>query len=216
MVFQIQNRYFPSNTYILKKDSNNKCIVIDPGLDSENIHKCILENNLLPIGIICTHGHFDHIASVAYLKKEFGNIPYYLHKADLKIAKSANFYLKLAKIKYWIEYVVPDYIIEDKIEEIEIGGFNFSVFIFPGHSDGSCILKYYDILFTGDIMYKTGLGLNNFPGEKINMLKESIKNVILSFDKDCLVYPGHGDSEYLGKITTKNLELVNFINNLVL
>ena len=213
MVFQIRNRFFPSNTYILKKDSNNNCIVIDPGLDSENIHKCILENNLLPIAIICTHGHFDHIASVSYLKKEFDNIPYYLHKADYKIAKSANFYLKLTKIKFWIEYAAPDYIFQNNMEEIEIGGFNFTVLQFPGHSDGSCILKYKDILFTGDIMYKSGLGFNNFPGENINVLKESINKIILTFDKDCLVYPGHGDSDYLGNIATKNLELVNFINN---
>ena len=213
MVFQIRNRLFPSNTYILKKDYSNNCIVIDPGLDSESIHKCILENDLVPIGILCTHGHFDHIASVAYLKKEFGNIPYYLHKADLKIAKSANFYLKLTKIKYWIEYITPDYIFQNDMEEIEVGGFYFSVYNFPGHSDGSCILNFNDLLFTGDIMYKSGLGFNNFPGERINMLKESIKKIILNFNKDYLVYPGHGDSEYLGNIATKNVELVNFLNN---
>jgi hydroxyacylglutathione hydrolase len=213
MVFQIKNRFFPSNTYLLKKDNSSNCVVIDPGLDSESIHKSIVENNLTPIAIICTHGHFDHIASVAYLKKEFGNIPYYLHNADFKIAKSANFYLKLTKIKYWIEYVAPDYVFQNDMEEIKIGGFDLSVFHFPGHSDGSCILKYNDILFTGDIMYKTGLGFNNFPGENINVLKESIKKIILSFDKEYIVYPGHGESEYLWNITTKNLELVNFINN---
>lgn len=213
MVFQIRNRFFPSNTYLLKKDNSNKCVIIDPGLDSESIHKSVLENKLVPIGIICTHGHFDHIASVAYLKKEFGNIPYYLHKADFKIAKSANFYIKLTKIKYWIEYVEPDCIFENTMEEIDIGGFNFTILHFPGHSDGSCVLKYNNILFTGDIMYKSGLGFNNFPGENINVLKKSIKKIILTFDKDYLVYPGHGDSEYLGNISSKNLELVNFLNN---
>jgi hydroxyacylglutathione hydrolase len=213
MIFQIRNRFFSSNTYLLKKDNSNKCVIIDPGLDSESIHKSILENNLEPIGIICTHGHFDHIASVAYLKKEFGNIPYYLHKADLKIAKSANFFLKLTKIKYWIEYVEPDYIFENTMEKIDIGGFNFTILHFPGHSDGSCVISYNDLLFTGDIMYKSGLGFNNFPGENIDMLKESIKKIILNFNKDYLVYPGHGVCEYLGNITTKNVELVNFLNN---
>jgi hydroxyacylglutathione hydrolase len=214
MVIQIRNRFFSSNTYLLKKENN--CIIIDPGLDSESIHNCILENKLNPIGIICTHGHFDHIASVAQLKKKFGNIPYYLHNADYKIAKSANFYLKLTKIKYWVEYVAPDYVFLNEEEEIEIGSFKFTVYHFPGHSEGSCVLKYNDILFTGDIIYKRGLGFNSFPGENIGILKKSIQKIMLFFDKNLLVYPGHGESEYLGNIATNNLELVNFINNKLL
>jgi hydroxyacylglutathione hydrolase len=215
VIYQVKNNFFSSNTYLLADESikSNSCIVIDPGLDSESIFNCIVENNLVPVAIFCTHGHFDHIASVAFLKKEFGDIPYYLHVADLKIAKAANFYLKIAKINYWIEYVAPDYCFSNDTEEIKIGGFTFSVYHFPGHSDGSCVLKYNDILFTGDTIYKWGLGFNNFPGENKNLLKESIKKILLSFNEDYLVYPGHGDSEHLGNIASKNLELINFINN---
>ena len=212
MVIQIQNRFFTSNTYLLKNASNN-CIVIDPGLDWENIVKSIYENNLKPIGILCTHGHFDHIASVSYLKKEFGDIPYFLHKSYLKIAKMANFYLKVINIKFWIDYVTPDFFFEKAIEEIEIGQFRFTVYHFPGHSSGSCIFKYNNILFSGDILYKNGLGLNNFPGEDIIILKLSIKTILNTFNKEDLVYPGHGESEQLGNIATKNLQLVKFINS---
>jgi glyoxylase-like metal-dependent hydrolase (beta-lactamase superfamily II) len=213
MIYKIINDIFPSNTYLVKKENSNECIVIDPGLDHEIIYKSIIENNLQPIGILCTHGHFDHIGSVSILKDKFGNIPFYLHKADVKVAKSANFFLKLIKIKYWVDYVTPDYILQDDIEEIEISGFNFSIFHFPGHSEGSCIIQYKNNLFTGDIIYKKGLGLNNFPGENINILKESIKKIIITFDKNLFVYPGHGDSDLLGNIIKSNLELVNFIKN---
>lgn len=213
MVIQIKNRFFPSNTYILTNENSNSCIVIDPGLDSESIHKNILDNHLVPIAILCTHGHFDHIASVGYFKKEFGNIPYYLHKDDFKIAKSANFYLKLTKIKNWIEYVEPDFIFENEMENLKIEDFNFSVYHFPGHSNGSCIFKFKNTLFTGDIIYKSGLGFNKFPGENINLLKETIKKIRVSFDKEYLVYPGHGEIGYLGDFYSKNTELVNFINN---
>lgn len=213
MVIQVKNRFFPSNTYLIKSEVNMECVVIDPGLDSETIHKTICENNLIPVAILCTHGHFDHVAGVALLKKEFGNIPYYLHKDDLKIAKSANFYLKLAKIKHWIEYVPPDYLFEEKAQNIDISGFTFQVFQFPGHSDGSCVIKYENQLFSGDIIYKKGLGFNNFPGENTHVLKESIKKLIALFKMDILVYPGHGDFEILKNIVTKNSELLQFLNN---
>jgi glyoxylase-like metal-dependent hydrolase (beta-lactamase superfamily II) len=213
MVIHIRNRLFNSNTYLLKNLINNNCIVIDPGLDSDNIVKIINENKLNPVGILCTHGHFDHIASVSNLKKVFGHIPYYLHKADLKIAKSANFYLKLTKINYWIEHVEPDYVFEKEIEELEIDEFIFTVYHFPGHSNGSCIFKFNNSLFTGDIIYKQGLGFNKFPGENINVLKETIKKIILSFDNKHSVYPGHGEIGILGDFYSENSELINFINN---
>jgi glyoxylase-like metal-dependent hydrolase (beta-lactamase superfamily II) len=213
MIYRITNSLFASNTYLIKDENNHNCIIIDPGLDHENIRDTINYYDLKPIAIMCTHGHFDHIASVNYLKQQYNNIPYFIHKLDLKITKSANFFLKLTKIKYWIEYVEPDFYFEKEYEDINFNGFNLSVYNFPGHSNGSCIIKYKDFLFTGDTIYKKGLGFNNFPGENINLLKLSIKKIIVVFDNNLMVYPGHGDSEFLGKLYNDNFELLNFINS---
>ena len=212
-IYLIRNQnVFSSNTYILKNKINNKSIIIDPGFDFEAIDKLITDNRLVPVAIISTHGHFDHIAGVSFFKNKF-NIPFYLHEADLKLSQSANFYLKVAKINYKIETPLPDFLFKSQFENLFIEGFDFRIYNLPGHSMGSCILKNENYLFSGDIIYKKGLGPESIPREDKLALKKSILNIFDTFDDNDLILPGHGFSEYLGIIKNNNLELQNFIAN---
>ena len=211
-IYLIRNKkIFSSNTYIIKNNENFECIIIDPGFDTELITKNIEENYLKPIAIISTHGHFDHIASVCFFKNKF-KIPFYMHEADTKILQSANFFLKIARIDHKIETPKPDVFFREKKETINIGNFKICIYNFPGHSAGSCIIQYYKYLFTGDIMYKKGLGFNNFPGENKAKLKHSIQEVFETFSNDSFVLPGHGNSDYLLNIRNNNQDLISFLN----
>ena len=82
---------------------------------------------------------------------------------------------------------------------------------FPGHTAGSCVINFQKYLFTGDLIYKSGLGFNNFPGENKNQLKSSILELFNSYPSDFLALPGHGQPETLQNIKTHNLELKNFL-----
>jgi glyoxylase-like metal-dependent hydrolase (beta-lactamase superfamily II) len=211
LLFKVKNEIFSSNSYLLKDKLSDFCVLIDPGLDTQAIDKILNELKLKPIAIIATHGHFDHIGSVTFFKNKF-NIPFYMHEADLKISQSANFYLKIARINHKIETPKPDVLFKEKKETITIGNFELCIYNFPGHSAGSCIIKQDKYLFTGDIIYKKGLGFNNFPGEDKAKLKHSIQEVFETFPDDCLVLPGHGESEYLINIKNNNQDLINFLN----
>lgn len=210
-IITIRNEVFPSNTYILKSKNDNSCIIIDPGLDVSLIDKKITELDLKPVAIISTHGHFDHVGGVSFFKMKF-KIPFYLHEADLKLSKSANFFLKVAQINIQIETPVPDYFFKGQLETLIIEDFNLAVYNFPGHSAGSCIIKYDNSLFSGDMIYKKGLGFNNFPGENKDQLKESILKIFKTFAGDSLILPGHGEAEYLEKIKANNKDLANFLS----
>jgi glyoxylase-like metal-dependent hydrolase (beta-lactamase superfamily II) len=187
-------------------------VIIDPGLDHQAILTAIREWELTPIAILSTHGHFDHIGGVASIQNEY-DIPFYLHELDLKLLQSANFFLLVAKIKHRISIPEPSVLFTQKREKIIIGNFSFDIFHLPGHSNGSCAFQFDKYLFTGDILYKTGIGRESMPREDKVILKESIRDIFLNFSDNLLVLPGHGSSEYLGKIKEENSELKLFLSN---
>ncbi len=206
-----RNRIFPSNTYLLISKATD-CIVIDPGLDTQTLLSEIKQAGLTPIAVLSTHGHFDHIGSAANIQHEF-KVPFYVHALDLKMLQSANFFLQVAKINHTITTPKPDFLFMEKQEELIIGDITLNVYNFPGHSNGSCIFEFQNYLFTGDILYKKGLGPESMPRENKKLLKESILEIISKFSDEHLVLPGHGSSAYLGEIKQNNLDLKNFISN---
>ena len=208
----IRNRFFPSNTYVLRLKDSRKSIFIDPGLDLEIIKQRVEEMDILPVGIIATHGHFDHIGSIAFLQAKY-NIPYYLHELDLKISKAANFFLKMVKLDIRIETPVPDCLFKGKSEQVSIEDFNFNIYNLPGHTEGSCVIQFEDCLFSGDLIYREGLGFNHFPGENKHKLKISLQELLDKFeDKNVTIYPGHGEKALLHEIRENNKELIGFLN----
>lgn len=67
-VSYIKVGYLKCNCYLLEKD--NKCLLIDPGDDFDKIKEFISGKNI--VGILLTHSHFDHVASVDDLVEEYG------------------------------------------------------------------------------------------------------------------------------------------------
>ncbi len=211
MVHCVRNIIFSSNTYLLCSDKDNRCLIIDPGLNEELIDEKIVGLGKIPVGIIATHGHFDHIGGVTYFKEKY-NIPFYIHEKDFKISQSANFFLKITKINHKIITPKPDVFIKGDTNEIIIEKFLLKVHNYPGHSEGGIVIEYKNYLFTGDLFYRKGLGFNGFPGENKSILRKSVIEIFNFFEDFYIVYPGHGESDSIGFIKENNLELLNFIN----
>ena len=59
------------NCYIIYEDTHNIAFLIDPGDEGERLSEILEAKGIRPKMIINTHGHFDHIGAVSYLKEKY-------------------------------------------------------------------------------------------------------------------------------------------------
>ena len=88
----------------------------------------------------------------------------------------------------------------------KIDKFNFNVIYTPGHKE-DCISIYfreYNVIFCGDFIFKDSIGRIDLPGGNINDMIESI-NKIKMYDRDVLLYPGHGEYTRIGYEIDNNM-----------
>jgi len=73
---------FATNCYVVAPGPGEECIIIDPGQDAEpGVTELLAEYRLRPVAVLATHGHVDHIWSVAPVCGA-RDIPAYIHPAD--------------------------------------------------------------------------------------------------------------------------------------
>src|SRR3984957_18853044 len=73
---------FAANCYLVAPAPGEECVIIDPGQDAERgIEELIDRYRLKPIAVLLTHGHIDHMWSVAPVCGAKG-IPAYIHPDD--------------------------------------------------------------------------------------------------------------------------------------
>lgn len=200
---KFKNKLLDTNTYLYIQ--NDKCILIDPGSDYEEIMSFIQSNQLTILSIIATHGHFDHVASVSKFQKEF-KCTFYLHKKDSKTLKLSNFLMKIFGYKKQIEIPLVDNYFEGEEGNIVIKDFNINYFNFPGHTCGSCIFKIDNNIFTGDTLLYS-IDVSKVPNENLDELRISQKRIFEKFDENVCFWPGHGNFGLL-----KDLKNIYFNN----
>ena len=205
----VVNRGFQSNTYLLSIGTGSDCVVIDPGLDRESIEQDLATCGWRPKAVLCTHGHFDHVGSAAWLQSTFG-VPVHLCPADLILAKRSNFMLAAFRLNRRIE--LPDFqLVNDGDAPLEYGGRSFVFHALPGHTPGSAGIKVDDLFFSGDSLYARKTALSRLPGEDHDMLRASLARLFSWVDGSVRVLPGHGGSATIDDIRTYNEELRAFM-----
>ena len=73
---------FAANCYLVAPAPGEECVIIDPGQDAERgIEELLARYRLKPVAVLLTHGHIDHMWSVAPVCGAKG-IPAWIHPAD--------------------------------------------------------------------------------------------------------------------------------------
>ena len=186
-----------TNCYILSNTETKETIIVDPGDQGDRIAEFCLKEGLRPVGILLTHGHFDHISGAKALTDAF-RLPIYASEAEEELLADPgmNMSFKVGRDRVAL---VADVLLADG-EELSLAGFAIKVIHTPGHTGGG--MCYYlpteGIAFTGDTLFWNTYGRTDLPTSSFAELKSSLINKLFVLPEETAVYPGHGKSTTIG------------------
>ena len=202
---------FQENTYLLIDKLSDKCILLDPGDEGQKIINYINENDLIPIAIINTHAHLDHIGAIAEIKEKY-LIPFYLHVDEKPILDSFPIACRMYGIKKGNSPSVDKWI--NSSGDLVIGPFKLSIIETPGHTPGGCSYLINDVIFVGDTLFKGSIGRTDLPGGDRKALDSSIIKLMKTLSPKTTVYSGHGPLTSISTEKTNNPFLIPLQNQL--
>jgi len=153
--------------WVLKNKKNRHAVIVDPS-EHEPVLKFIKTEGLIPVAILITHHHWDHVGGIAGLISEY-NLPVYAPKKEM-VKGSTNL------------------VAEGDIVNLPELNLDISVLDVPGHTAGA--IAYYSerMLFSGDTLFTAGCG-RLFEGSPEQMYRSLSK--LKKLPDDTLVYCGH-------------------------
>jgi len=204
---------FAANCYVLATAPGAECLIIDPGQDAEQgIDEIIERYRLQPVAVLATHGHIDHIWSVAPVCGARG-IPAYIHSADRALLSDPGRGLGLGasqQIFGGLTFSEPDDVLElaDGMT-LELAGIPLIVDHAPGHTPGSVTFRLPtgaepDTLFSGDLLFAGSIGRTDLPGGDYETILASLARVCLTLPDETQVLSGHGPQTTIGQERASN------------
>jgi len=194
-----------ANCYVLYTDNHEQAVVIDPGQGIEPVVEALGETEVAMI--LLTHGHFDHVAGTADLKKATG-APVMIHKAEAEWLtdpelNSSGLFADVCPSP--VAGPAPDDLLEAG-QQLEWNGPTITCLHTPGHTPGgvSFYLPSENVIFSGDTLFAGSIGRTDFPGGSYRQLLDSIHRELLGLDKEIRVYPGHGGVTTIGRERKSN------------
>lgn len=196
---------FGSNSYVIY-DSQN-CIIVDPtDIASRHIIYFIEKNNLKPICVVNTHGHYDHINGDDIVASYF-DLEVYIHREDSKFLLEPSLNLSI--------YFKEKFIVKSKLKYIDENQelMNFKIIHTPGHTPGSICLKHDNLLICGDLVFSNSIGRVDLPLSSKEDMKSSLRKVMNYIDENKTILSGHGKVFNLKDLYRENEILWSFINS---
>jgi len=178
-----------TNCYIVVSDQKN-AFVIDPGDEPVRIEAEIKKRGLSPRFVVNTHGHFDHIRANAAMR-----LPVYAHQIDADIISDPQENFLSVSFGSFEAVAVARRLKEG--DEVTLDELSFRVIHTPGHTPGGLCLYGHGVLFSGDTLFRDGIGRTDFPGASPRAMEDSLKK-LGRLDPQTVVYPGHGPQTTIG------------------
>ena len=190
------------NCYVMS-DETNEAVIIDCGAfypeEQQAIADYIEREQLTPVRLIATHGHFDHNLGNSFVWHRYGLKPE-VTAEDLPLMDIRRQMRSMMGMDYEIEQAPTGRLLNTK-DDVTFGSHRLRVLPTPGHSRGSVTLycEAEHVAFTGDTLFRMSIGRTDFEGGSWSEMCNSLKQVLAALPADTKVYPGHGPLTTIGE-----------------
>jgi glyoxylase-like metal-dependent hydrolase (beta-lactamase superfamily II) len=183
----------------------NSAILVDTGMGVDNIKSVVDQYTNLPVQVVNTHAHWDHIGG----NHQFEEVA--IHEAEVEKLRQGvpDDFLRIQMRKdnlsrplptdfrlenYHIHPSNPTRLLKDG-DYLILDGYNLKVLHLPGHSPGSICLWNADSghLFTGDVIYPGPL-YSHIPGSNLQEYIKSIKKLRKILNSVETLFPAHNQT----------------------
>lgn len=193
------------NCSIVMDRASRRAIVVDPGGDLELICERLRALDASVEAIVHTHTHIDHVGATKGVQTTTGARAC-IHEADrflydLLPVQAAMLGIPLPPVTE-MEGTLSDG------TSLHFGGLEMGVLHTPGHTPGSVTFTVSSggktHVFTGDTLFRRGIGRTDLWGGDFEAIQRSIRGRLFTLPEDAIVIPGHGPETTIGEERVKN------------
>lgn len=201
-----------TNCYLVSDTTAGEAVVIDPAWDGDGIARQANEHGWKISMLWITHAHFDHFAGAAGLMKavrsaevstsdrepETGKPRVALHSLDRDLWEKRGG----ASLFGFLVDPPPEPTVDLAITpRLHLGAYEFQVLHTPGHTPGhvSFYCAQEAVLFSGDLIFRRGVGRTDLPGGDWQALEQSIRSKIYALPEETRILAGHGEDTRVGE-----------------
>ncbi|MBG0831268.1 MBL fold metallo-hydrolase [Planomonospora sp. ID67723] len=205
---------FQTNCYVVAPAAGEECVIVDPGQNAvADLDDVLREHRLKPVAVLVTHGHIDHMWSVAPVCGARG-VPAWIHPEDRELLSDPGKGLSLTtrqQLFGGLTFTEPDDVRELADGEVlKLAGMELTVDHTPGHTRGSVTFRLPrteeipDVMFSGDLLFAGSIGRTDLPGGDYPTILRSLAAKCLPLPDDTAVLPGHGPQTTIGRERATN------------
>lgn len=173
------------NCYLIWDEVTREAALFDTGWDAQPIFQIVETEDLQLKHLFITHTHQDHIAALSPIRERFPKVRLHSNSknAPPDQRNRANDFLHLGSVRI-TNRETPGHA-EDGVTYI-IGGF-------PEDAPNAAVV--------GDCIFAGSMGR---PNQSASLLKQKVRDQILSLPADTLICPGHGPLTTVGEEKAAN------------
>jgi glyoxylase-like metal-dependent hydrolase (beta-lactamase superfamily II) len=190
-----------TNCWVVSTEPGGPAVIVDAPPDLEATVQLVEEAGVIPVALLNTHGHVDHVGGARAVVERY-RVTAYLHPDDDWLARDPHTQLM------WFFGLAPpgDFAPPERFEDLadgqvlELVGLEFRVLHTPGHTPGHCCFhtEAEGALFSGDLLFAGSIGRTDLPGGDDAAMMRSLRTVA-GLPGETEVFSGHGPATTIAR-----------------